>query len=132
MEFENTQKKTYKKISISIDNETLEYLQAERKDKGIPISSHIAKAIKEREQTKYYVQTLQTKIQQQEKAINSYTEMLELKEQERLKQIKEKETEIQNKELELQEKEKELKAYNKQKNKGYFEKVIRAVFNLKD
>lgn len=132
MEFEAENKRKYKKITISLDQDTLAYLKAEREQKGIPISNHIAKAIKEREQTKYYLQTLQTKVQQQEKAINSYTELIELKEQERIKQLKELERQKKEKEQELEAKEKELEKYNKQQQRGYFENVIRAIFNIKE
>jgi len=121
MEFENPTNRKYKKISISIDTDILDQLRKERQDTGTTISGNITKALKhKREQTAIL-------IDQQEQI-----EILKKLITENNQKITQKETEIQNKELELQEKEKELEAYNKQKNKGYFEKVIRAVFNLND
>lgn len=114
MEFENPTNRKYKKISISIDTDILDQLRKERQDTGTTISGSITKALKhKREQTAIL-------IDQQEQI-----EMLK-------KLITENNQKITQKELELQEKEKELEAYNKQKKKGYFEKVIRAVFNLND
>jgi len=114
MIIEHKHKRKYKQISITIDPNTLATLETQRQIRGIPISTNLVKAFNDRENLKENVNQLLQKLNDKSQLLQNQLLLIEKKDKENL------------------EAKQELNKYQKQKDRKYFQRLIRAIFNIID